>query len=192
MITIVYAHPLDEGNCAKMLATLTAHLKATEQQYNLIRLHQDGFDPVMTVNERKEFFSAMGVSADPLVCRYQAMLKETDHIVFIFPIWFNEQPAIVKGFFERVCLPGFGYAYGERGTIPLLTNIKKLTVLTSSGAPTEMLTTIFDNMIERQFIRHICETMFGNLSGGATAWINIGSAGQDGFDAYSASVKERF
>jgi putative NADPH-quinone reductase len=122
-----------------------------------------------------------------------ADLGETDHLVFVFPIWFNEQPAILKGFFERTCLPGFGYAYTSKGTAPLLTHIKRVTVLTASGAPTEMLVSVFDNMIENQFIRHIVQTMVGPLTGeGAAAWINLGPASPEGLEAHIAKIKERF
>jgi putative NADPH-quinone reductase len=120
------------------------------------------------------------------------MLWDTDHLVFVFPIWFNEQPAIVKGFFERVCLPGFGYAYTETGTAPLLTHIKRLTVLTASSTPTEMLSAVFDNTIESRFIRYIVQTMLGPLTGGASAWINIGPALPEGLDAHITTVKASF
>jgi putative NADPH-quinone reductase len=192
MITIVYAHPLEEGVSAATRNALMEHLRAGNQPYNVINLHQEGFNPVMTAEERKSFFACAGKSGDPLVRKYQEMLRNTDHLVFVFPIWFNEQPAIVKGFFERVCLPGFGYAYTETGTAPLLTHIKRLTVITASGAPTEMLSTVFDNMIERQFIRHIVQTMLGPLTGDAVAWINIGPALPEGLDAHIAAVKARF
>jgi putative NADPH-quinone reductase len=192
MITIIYAHPLEEGVSAATRNALAEHLRAGNRPYNLINLHQEGFNPVMTAEERKSFFACTGESGDPLVRKYQEMLRDTDHLVFVFPIWFNEQPAIVKGFFERVCLPGFGYAYTETGTAPLLTHIKRLTVITASGAPTEMLSAVFENMIERQFIRHIVQTMLGPLTGDASAWINIGPALPEGLDAHIAAVKARF
>jgi putative NADPH-quinone reductase len=193
MITIVYAHPLDEGMSAAARNALVEHLRASNQQYDMIDLHKDRFDPVMTADERKSFFNSTGESTDPLVKKYQKMLRETDHLVFVFPIWFNEQPAIVKGFFERTCLPGFGYAYAANGTVPLLTHIKRLTVITSSGAPTEMLVSVFDNMIENQFIRHIVQTMLGPLTGdGAAAWLNHGPASPESLDTHIARIKDRF
>jgi putative NADPH-quinone reductase len=193
MITIIYAHPLGEGMSAATRDALAEHLRASNQQYNLINLHQDGFNPVMTADERKSFFSSTGESSDPLVKKYQQILRKTDHMVFVFPIWFNEQPAIVKGFFERTCLPGFGYAYTANGTAPLLTHIKRLTVLTTSGAPTEMLVSVFDNMIENQFIRHIAQTMLGPMTDdGAVAWINLGPASPEGLDAHISQIKDRF
>jgi hypothetical protein len=64
---------------------------------------------------------------------------------------------------------------------------------TTSGAPTEMLMSVFDGMIEKQFIRHICRTMIGEpTDDGASAWINMGSAAPEGLDAHIAKVKERF
>jgi putative NADPH-quinone reductase len=193
MITIVYAHPLEKGMSAATRDALAEHLRTSNQPYNLIDLHKDGFNPVMTADERESFFASTGESTDPLVKKYQRILRETDHLVFVFPIWFNEQPAIVKGFFERTFLPGFGYAYTANGTAPLLTHIKRLTVLTASGAPTEMLVSVFDNMIENQFIRHIVQTMVGPMPGDdAIAWINLGPASPEGLDAHIAKVKNRF
>jgi hypothetical protein len=47
-------------------------------------------------------------------------------------------------------------------------------------------------MIEKQFIRHIVQTMVGPLSGDAAAWINHGPASPESLDAYIANVKVRF
>ncbi|MDR0380887.1 MAG: NAD(P)H-dependent oxidoreductase [Oscillospiraceae bacterium] len=193
MITIVYAHPLEEGMNAATRNALVEHLRAANQPYNLINLYQEGFNPVMTMEERSSFFACAGESTDPLVQKYQKMLRAADHLVFMFPVWFNEQPAFVKGFFERVCLPGFGYTYTGTGTAPLLTHIKRLTVITSSGAPTEMLTAVYDNMIELQFIGHVVRIMIGTLTDeDASAWINLGPALPKNLGAHIAAVKARF
>jgi putative NADPH-quinone reductase len=196
MITIVYAHPLAGSLNAAILNSLTEHLRANNQPYHLIDLYKDSFQPAMTPQERQTFFTGTGESGDALVKRYQTMLKETDHLVCIFPIWFNAEPSILRGFFERTCLPGFGYAYTRTGPAPLLTHIQKLTVLTTSGAPTEMLTGPFGGMIEKQFINFLVCNMIGPIANGKDAlWLNLGRALSPTASDYAdhiAKVTERF
>jgi putative NADPH-quinone reductase len=193
MITIVYAHPLKEGMNADTKNVLIEYLRETGQPYSLIDLYDDGFSPAMTAEERKNFFTGTGESANPLVRGYQKALKGTDHLVFMFPLWFNGQPAILRGFFERACLPGFAYAYTADGVAPLLTHIQKVTVLTTSGAPTELFVANSNDSIEKHFIGHIVRTFVGPMAEDDKAvWINLGPAAPDGLDAHIAKIKDRF
>jgi putative NADPH-quinone reductase len=193
MITIIYAHPLKEGMNADTRNALIEHLRATGQSHSLIDLYDDEFSPAMTAEERKVFFNSTGESADPLVRKYQKTLKEADHLILMFPLWFYGQPAILRGFFERACLPGFAYAYTENGVAPLLTHIQKVTVLTTSGAPTELFSGFSDNSIEKHFIGHIVRTFVGPAAeGDEGVWMNLGPATPAGLDAHIAKIKERF
>ncbi|MDR3198202.1 MAG: NAD(P)H-dependent oxidoreductase [Planctomycetaceae bacterium] len=195
MITIVYAHQLEDSLNATIRNTLAEHLRLNNQPYHVIDLYKDGFQPAMTPEERRTFFTGTGESNDPQVKQYQNMLRETNHLVFIFPVWFNGEPSIVKAFFERTCLPGFGYTYLENGLKPLLTHIQQITVLTTSGAPTEMLTGYFGNMIENQFINNLVCNMVGAAESKDTAWLNFGDArspSNEKLNAYIAKMKERF
>ena len=45
---------------------------------------------------------SQGKSIDPLVEKYQEILKKTDEIILIFPIWWSSMPAILKGFFDKI------------------------------------------------------------------------------------------
>jgi putative NADPH-quinone reductase len=195
MVTIVYAHQLEDSLNAAIRNALAEHLRSNNKPYHLIDLYKDGFQPAMTPEERRTFFTGTGESHDPLVKQYQNMLWETAHLVFIFPIWFNGEPSIVKAFFERTCLPGFGYAYVENGLKPLLTHIRRITVLTTSGAPTEMLADHFGNMIENQFINNLVCNMTGSAESKDTAWINFESAlfpSKEALNAHLAEIKKRF
>ncbi len=195
MITIIYAHPLEGSLNSAIRNALVEHLRTNHQPYHLIDLYKDGFQPAMTPSELRTFFTGTGNSNDPLVKRYQDMLRETDHLAFIFPVWFHAEPSIVKAFFERTCLPGFGYAYVENGTKPLLTYIQRLTVLTTSGAPTEVLVNHFGNMIENQFINDLIRNMVGPMDGKDSTWLNFGGAlspSKEELNAHIAKMLERF
>lgn len=64
------------------------------------------------------------------------MLADVQVFAFVYPLWLNTPPAILKGYWERVF--GLGFAYGSRSgdNVPLLEG-RKMVSFTSSGAPTE-------------------------------------------------------
>ena len=59
-------------------------------------------------------------------------LKWAEAVVFIYPTWWYGLPAMLKGWLERVLVPGF--AFPERGSVPKLKHITRVIVLTTCGA----------------------------------------------------------
>ncbi len=47
----------------------------------------------------------------PSLVPAQALIRDAEHLVIIFPLWLGDMPAVLKGFFEQVARPGF--ALGE-------------------------------------------------------------------------------
>ena len=39
-----------------------------------------------------------------------------EHIVFFFPLWLGDMPALLKGFLEQVARPGFAFTFEEGGS----------------------------------------------------------------------------
>ena len=39
------------------------------------------------------------------------LMKDSQHLVFVFPIWWGGMPALLKGFFDRILLPGKAFKY---------------------------------------------------------------------------------
>jgi len=50
---------------------------------------------------------------EPDLLKAQEKLKWADHIVWIYPVWWGSVPAIMKGFLDRVLLPGFAFKKRE-------------------------------------------------------------------------------
>lgn len=47
----------------------------------------------------------------------QELIRWADHLVFVYPIWWGTMPAVLKGFFDRVFLPGFAYKYRDKSPL---------------------------------------------------------------------------
>ncbi|GEO79449.1 NAD(P)H-dependent oxidoreductase [Companilactobacillus mindensis] len=141
MITIVYAHPWDGSFNHAVLEETIKTLKQNGQEYTLIDLNKDGFNPVLTESE----LSVYGKSGykDPLVDKYIKILKATDKIVFVFPIWWIGAPAILKGFFDKVFLKDKIISFEN----PSMTKVKKALLLTTSELTTDALVNEFTDPI---------------------------------------------
>ncbi|MFD1485341.1 NAD(P)H-dependent oxidoreductase [Lacticaseibacillus baoqingensis] len=130
MKTIIYTHPDPHSFNHAILTRLCDHFTATAQPFAVIDLYQDHFDPRLTPAELQTY--AQGQALDPLVERYQTLLAASDELLLIFPIWWHQMPAMLKGFFDKVLLPGFAFAEDPnwRGLLPTIT---KASVITTAG-----------------------------------------------------------
>lgn len=136
--TVIYAHPYDKSFCKAILDKVIEGLKAKGKDYYLIDLYKDGFDPVMKGKDLALF--SRGKTVDPLVAKYQGILKDTQNVVLVFPVWWMGEPAILKGFFDKVFLKGFAYTQGPHGEmLPALDNLDKVIAFTTSGTPSGLL-----------------------------------------------------
>jgi len=50
---------------------------------------------------------------EPCLLEAQEKIKWAEHIVIFYPVWWGSVPAILKGFFDRVFLPGFAFKKRE-------------------------------------------------------------------------------
>lgn len=53
----------------------------------------------------------------PGLAEAQTDIKWAEHMVFFFPLWLGDMPALLKGFLEQVARPGF--AFSREGNNPL-------------------------------------------------------------------------
>lgn len=187
MITIIFAHPKHESLNGKIYHAIKEYCKEESLDYTSIDLYQDGFSPVLTAQELDSFYN--GIAFDPLVKKYQDILMKTEKLILVFPIWWNEYPAIFKGFFERVCLGKFAFEYIPGGVLPKLTHIKSSLIVTTSHAPTQVLKQFSGNLIENQVINH----MLKGVGVEKNKWVNfegVLEAGSEQQEEFIASLKQ--
>ena len=177
--TIIYAHPNKESFNHAILTKMVDALR--DQPYTVLDLYEDKFNPVHS-KEELQYFSE-GKAVDPLVKSYQEQLKKTTHLVLIFPIWWYNLPAILKGFFDKVMLNQFSHINTPTGVKGLLTNIEKVTVITTSKSPTWYLKYFGGNAIKKVLIKSTLKTIGINKS----KWVNL-----DEIDQSSTEKRTKF
>ncbi|MCG8570988.1 MAG: NAD(P)H-dependent oxidoreductase [Spirochaetes bacterium] len=148
--TIIFAHPWHGSFNKSILETVEKKLKSRGKSYQIIDLNKDKFNPVL--REEDLALYSKGKTKDEMVIKYQDMLKETDDIIFIFPVWWYELPAILKGFIDKVMLKNFAYQETSTGLKGLLRHIKKATVITTSEFPGWYMKLFVGNPIKKMFV----------------------------------------
>lgn len=158
-VAIVFNHPYEGSFGNAILNAVTKGLEKASHQVDLMHLDNDGFNPVMSKADLKAFVEHKPI--DPQVIDYNKRLVKADHLIFIFPIWWDLMPAMTKGFIDRVLGPGVVYEHHPRGfgLLPLLKNLKGVTVITTMNKPKIMYSLLIGNLIKKAMIKSVFKTM---------------------------------
>lgn len=128
---VIFAHPNAQSFTGAVAQTYRDAAQALGHTVICRDLYRMGFDPVLKAGEIP---SAEGFVPQPDVAAERAILQDAEVFAFVYPLWLNAPPAMMKGYLERVF--GFGFAYGAGGhsSNPLLSG-RRLISFSSSGAP---------------------------------------------------------
>ncbi|TRZ43134.1 NAD(P)H-dependent oxidoreductase [Robertkochia solimangrovi] len=152
-VAIVFNHPYQGSFCNAILNSVINGLKRANHEIDLIHLDNDNFNPVMTAGDLKGFRDKKPI--DPKVLEYSERIKNADHLVFIFPIWWELMPALTKGFVDKVIFPGVAYDYTNAENTrmkPLWKNLKGETMITTMNTPNYLYWLFFGNAIKKTMI----------------------------------------
>jgi putative NADPH-quinone reductase len=134
-VHVVYAHPSPTSFAAAIHRQVVDSLTAVGHEVDDLDLYAENFQPALTREEREVHYKA-GPNLGT-VDTYVERLRAAEALVLCFPTWWYGMPAILKGWFDRVWLPGVAFHNPpEGGAIRRgLTNIRKLAVVTTYNAP---------------------------------------------------------
>jgi putative NADPH-quinone reductase len=152
-VLLVSAHPVEESYNAALTRAAIAALGRAGHAVDHLDLYAEGFDPVLGRAERLGYH-AIPANRAPVEA-YVGRLEAAEALVFVFPVWCYGVPAILKGFFDRVFLPGVSFTLGEDGIArPALTHVKRVVGITSYGRPWWVATFLMGNPPKRQIMNY--------------------------------------
>ena len=128
---VLFAHPCPESFSAALHTEVVTGLSRSGWDVDDCDLNAEGFSPVMTEAERRGYHE-VGANESP-VASYVARLRAAQALILVFPVWNFGYPAILKGFLDRVFLPGVSFRLEEGKVVPNLTHIRKLAAVTTYG-----------------------------------------------------------
>ncbi len=139
-LLIIYAHPNHGGFHGYFLSQIEDILKSQRTvSYEILDLYALNYDPVL---RDSELYSAGRRAVSPENLIFQEKIKAANRLLFIYPTWWQNMPAILKGFTDRVFTSGFSFVYKAGLPIGLLKG-KKAAVFSATGGPrlyTQLLT----------------------------------------------------
>lgn len=132
---VVYCHPRRGSFTAAVRDVVMARLAEAGAETRLRDLYAEGFDPVLSPTEH-ECYEAEPENRVP-VESHVADLAWCDTLIFIYPTWWYGLPAMIKGWLDRVMLPGVAFLMPDAQNSdirPGLTHVTRLGVFTTCGA----------------------------------------------------------
>ncbi|WP_193369989.1 NAD(P)H-dependent oxidoreductase [Pelagibius marinus] len=149
-VHLLLAHPLPESFCAAIADRAETALAAGGHEVDRLDLYQEGFDPRLTAAERHSYYHPPAdLSA---VASYVDRLQAADKVVLVFPQWWFNVPAILKGWFDRVFQPGvaFDHTPGYGQIEPRLDKLDSVLAVTTLGSPWWVAELVMRNPVRRQ------------------------------------------
>ncbi|TWM25978.1 FMN-dependent NADH-azoreductase [Bacillus paralicheniformis] len=178
---VIYAHPNPNSFNGAILNQVIKALEDGKHSYDVIDLYKDRFDPVLLFDEKKR---RSDMKHDPETAEYRRIVKNADHLIFIYPLWWGGMPAIMKGFIDRVFAAGEAYIY--QGKLPKgLLKARTATVYYTADAPSWYLrfwrrdadwVTVKDVMLKFCGVRRVKRLLFAGVKdsseGKRTQWLD--------------------
>ncbi|HVX81410.1 MAG TPA: NAD(P)H-dependent oxidoreductase [Devosiaceae bacterium] len=131
-VLVVHAHPVETSFNRSLFTTAVDTLRARGHEVDACNLYEEGFDAVLSRGERLRYEDVPG-NITPDLRPHVDRLLAAEAIVFVHPVWNYGYPAILKGYFDRVFLPGVSFRLENGGVVPNLTNIRRAAFVTSYG-----------------------------------------------------------
>jgi NAD(P)H dehydrogenase (quinone) len=142
---IIYCHPVEGSFCSAMRDAAHMGLVAAGHDVEIIDLAKDGFDPIMGLDEWQVYMSRSGQVPTELE-PYAQLMRKAEVVVFVYPTWWSGVPAQLKGWFDRVLVPGVAFSFSDDGKVrPALEHIHKMFILTTYGSPKLYVRLVNDN-----------------------------------------------
>ena len=108
-VLVVLGHPRRGSLCEALADAYAAGARNAGAEVRRHSLADLAFEPNVLVPSPRD------QSLEPAIADAMGLVAWAEHLVFVFPTWWGTMPACLKGFLDRVLMPGFAFADREDG-----------------------------------------------------------------------------
>lgn len=106
-IVIINGHPDSESYCWALSNSYQQAALAAGHEVRVLNLIALQFNPILQYGYRKR------TELEPDLLAAQKTIRWANHVVMVYPVWWGQVPALLKGFLDRTFLPGFAFQKRE-------------------------------------------------------------------------------
>lgn len=107
MKLIIYAHPQTTSHSHEALQRIIKKFQDNNTKHHVIDLYQENFNSALQDHELTAMKNKTALPSE--IQKYQDLVTQADTLIFIYPVWWFNAPAILKGFIDRVFANGFAF-----------------------------------------------------------------------------------
>lgn len=137
-VLVIFAHPAQDSMCGLLNAAVCEEVISAGHQLRHHDLVAEKFNPVFSAYERINHIGNLQekLKAMPDLLPHIEDLQWCDSLVLVYPTWWSGQPAVLKGWFDRVLMNEVAWTLpeGKARITPMLSNVKRLVVVTTHGS----------------------------------------------------------
>jgi NAD(P)H dehydrogenase (quinone) len=131
-VLVLHSHPVETSFGRALFLQTIESLKAAGHEVDACDLYEEGFDPVMSRHDRMTYHEYPANTE--LVKPYIERLQKAEALVICTPVWNFGFPAMLKGYFDRVWVPGITFELVNGKVESRLRHIRKISAVMTYGA----------------------------------------------------------
>lgn len=152
-VLVVFCHPVETSYNAAIHRVALETLKEAGHEVVDLDLYAENFNPILSRADRLDYHDLSKNRAG--VEKYVDQLLWAEALVFVYPTWTYGLPAMLKGWFDKVMLPGVSFVLGEDGIArPNLKHIRSVTGISTYGRPWWVATFLMGNPPRKNIVRY--------------------------------------
>src|SRR3954452_19559517 len=134
-VLVVCAHPDEDSFNHAIAAAVEKGCARAGHDATTLDLYALGFRAAMTTEEHRSYHGEQPL-LDPLVAHHAELVSRAQTLVFVYPTWWSQPPAILRGWLERVMVPGVAFDFDAKGKVrPGLRHVQRIIGISTYGAP---------------------------------------------------------
>jgi putative NADPH-quinone reductase len=142
---VVVTHPNAQSFTRASCDAAVRGLERGGHEVTVLDLYAMGFQPAMSNAERVAYHGDNPI-VDPLVAQSVAALRQAQMLVFVYPTWWSDLPAMLKGWLEKTMLPDVAFVFNDDHRVrPGLTHVRRIVGISSYGSSRTYVKAVNDN-----------------------------------------------